>query len=508
MDLTDKLIISRPLYFTDDTSNCGYCSGKKADKRRYFALDSWYEKYSNDLDQIKVSNNTVGFHLESISIDKYDNFCNMGFRRSGTFIYKCDMLRNCCRLYTIRTSVGELTLTKELKKALTRFRKLICSDNLKPNDSQNFIEEIANMEKSSNRFKTVFEPPVFTEEKYQLFAKFQEEIHNDFDHTPKSFKRFLCNSPFPEKTIMGDKEEWCTLNHWRDLKSDEYITRLGPTHECYYLDDKLIAFAVTDFMKTGISSVYFVWDPTFAKYSLGKVSALRELAITSKIKDGFYYLGYYISDCDKMNYKGKYGGELLDICSGDYVPLSKVSKIIETGNFFMAKNPNEQTNPDEEPLMNEVFEKQCHKSLKNDIPLVNISDMIYGVNSKSVMLSNEAVLELNKLGIPYTQENITSIYKLKNETDKPSEEMIMGNDKVTTIPNVIPGLISLPELVDMIKKHRLTELNYQLIIFDSQLGKMRLVSDFDSEIPETKRIICDMIRTVGLEYATDTILIL
>jgi hypothetical protein len=70
----------------------------------------------------------------------------------------------------------------------------------------------------------------------------------------------------------------------------------------YRLDGKLIAMAVLDILPNCVSSVYFVYDPAWEKFSLGKVlfaiglatysinvifklSALREVALVREMND-------------------------------------------------------------------------------------------------------------------------------------------------------------------------------------------------------------------------------
>jgi arginine-tRNA-protein transferase len=67
--------------------------------------------------------------------------------------------------------------------------------------------------------------------------------------------------------------------------------RMGSYHQCYRLDGKLVAMAVLDLMPHGVSSVYLIYDPDFGQWGFGKLSALREIAMT--IEDGYqyYYMG-------------------------------------------------------------------------------------------------------------------------------------------------------------------------------------------------------------------------
>ncbi|RCK67298.1 Arginyl-tRNA--protein transferase 1 [Candida viswanathii] len=133
----------------------------------------------------------------------------------------------------------------------------------------------------STRFRTKFEPLVY--------KKYQIHVHNDEpdDVTESSFKRFLCDTPFPKEESRGVV----------------YETAYWTYHELYYLDDKLIAISVLDFLP------------------LGTLSGLKELQMCQQLGYSWYYLGYYIEDCVKMKYKLKFGGELLDMCNEVFFPL-------------------------------------------------------------------------------------------------------------------------------------------------------------------------------------------
>jgi arginine-tRNA-protein transferase len=71
----------------------------------------------------------------------------------------------------------------------------------------------------------------------------------------------------------------------------------GSFHQCYYLDDKLIAVAVLDVLPKCLSSVYFLYDPDYNFLQLGKYSALREIAMTKELYNAglqdlhWYYMG-------------------------------------------------------------------------------------------------------------------------------------------------------------------------------------------------------------------------
>ena len=91
----------------------------------------------------------------------------------------------------------------------------------------------------------------------------------------------------------------------------------------YYLDGKLIAVGVVDILDHGLSTVYFFFDPVFKSLNLGVVSAIYEIEwIQEKMKHfpefRYYYLGFWIHDCDKMNYKSDYEPVEL-LCPSNFV---------------------------------------------------------------------------------------------------------------------------------------------------------------------------------------------
>jgi arginine-tRNA-protein transferase len=45
----------------------------------------------------------------------------------------------------------------------------------------------------------------------------------------------------------------------------------------YYLENQLIAVGVVDLLTESVSSVYFFYDPSYKKYSLGVFGVLSEI---------------------------------------------------------------------------------------------------------------------------------------------------------------------------------------------------------------------------------------
>lgn len=156
-------------------------------------------------------------------------------------------------------------------------------------------------------FTVNLEPDTFTQEKYELFHDYQQNVHNEgpSEITPTGFKRFLCGSPLERRTEPSGK-------------------KLGSYHHCYRLDGRLIAMSVLDLLPHGVSGVYFLYHRDFEKWSLGKLSALRETALALEGGHEYYYMGYYIHSCLKMRYKGTYKPQhVLDFESFEWSPLDE-----------------------------------------------------------------------------------------------------------------------------------------------------------------------------------------
>ncbi|CDH15408.1 related to ATE1-Arginyl tRNA transferase [Zygosaccharomyces bailii ISA1307] len=492
--MTERLVVSEPYYFTEPMSHCGYCKGKKPKRQNNFSLQSWYNYHSDKHDNDNTANCTMGVQVELMSVEMYDKLCNMGFRRSGRFLYKPDLLRNCCRLYTIRTTAEKVHISKDIKSCVKRFKKAVTAQQTTKGRGTpyNYMKEIVEAENDSQVFHTRFEPAFFSEEKYKLFAKYQERVHDDHDHSPKSFKRFLCDSPFSPDVQKGTKQEWDQLNGWKN-STTEYFKRLGPAHECYFYEDKLIALAVIDILPSGISSVYFIWDPDYHKWSLGKLSALRELTICSKINRKFYYMGYYIDDCPKMNYKGHYGGELMDICNFKFAPLEFLQQYIEDGNFFVLSD---ESDLNDEPDLNDRLTK--HPTTWQELEkLHNVAENIYGFNGKAFSTADKAADRLSQQEIPYRKDAVRDIcHQNTNKKD------------IYRIPNVAPGLLPLHEIADLVSEGKFDLLNNRLLLFDTTDGRIRPMARFTDESPQIKKAICNLVRLFGLQNTRDALLII
>ncbi|KAG5557958.1 hypothetical protein RHGRI_008016 [Rhododendron griersonianum] len=163
----------------------------------------------------------------------------------------------------------------------------------------------------------------FDPEEFALYRRYQINVHNDRpDHvTESSYKRFLVDSPLVDVPSLGN--------------GTVPPCGFGSFHQQYLIDGQLVAVGVIDILPKCLSSKYLFWDPNFASLSLGKYSALQEIAWVkeNQLKCPsleYYYLGYYIHSCNKMRYKAAYHpSELLCPLRYQWVPFEIARPLLD-----------------------------------------------------------------------------------------------------------------------------------------------------------------------------------
>jgi arginine-tRNA-protein transferase len=198
-------------------------------------------------------------------------------------------------------------------------------------------------------------------EKYELFRKYQADVHGqtlEQISDISGFERFLCDAPFPAN---ADDNK---VHRPVDLDAADAIP-LGLYHMEWRLDGKLIALGVLDVLPRYVSSVYLVYDSAYAHMQIGKLSALREIALTKQLrrKDGmhtlqYYTMGLYIHSCVKMRYKAQYGpAQLLDPLVNKWFDFASIRRQLDIGQRYdfihplasrRAATPSNQTQTEED----------------------------------------------------------------------------------------------------------------------------------------------------------------
>ncbi|WKX89494.1 hypothetical protein Q1695_008839 [Nippostrongylus brasiliensis] len=206
--------------------------------------------------------------------------------------------------------VEEMKRARALKEEARR--RTVESYIMEPDSTWKHKLEVKLVSTSSELFRERYD------ESYLLYEKYQKIIHKDDDPSKAGFKRFLVDSPL-----------------FDDEPSSPGVLRTGSYHQWYLLDGKLIAVGVVDILPRCVSSKYLYYDPDYAFLSLGTYTALREIAFTRYVmkqrpEAKYYYMGYYISTCPKMRYKGKFRpSELLCDRTFQWVPLDVCDRMLQ-----------------------------------------------------------------------------------------------------------------------------------------------------------------------------------
>lgn len=81
----------------------------------------------------------------------------------------------------------------------------------------------------------------------------------------------------------------------------------------YYVDEKLVGVDLIDIIEDGISSIYFFYDPDYARLSLGTFSLIKQIEIAKILTKEWIYLGYWADGCKAFEYKENFKPlEILD----------------------------------------------------------------------------------------------------------------------------------------------------------------------------------------------------
>lgn len=175
----------------------------------------------------------------------YHSLMDLNYRRSGMVFYRpvCERCRQCRAL---RVLVGDFRPNRAQRRCRRR--------------NQDLSLEVA--------------APSPTEEKHDLFRRYLGRRHDDqMDSSWSEFCSFLYASP---------------------LRTMEMTWRLG---------DRLVMVGIVDLEPEAASTVYCYFDPEQGVRSLGVFNILCTIDLCRQERCDLLYLGYYIRDCGKMNYK-------------------------------------------------------------------------------------------------------------------------------------------------------------------------------------------------------------
>lgn len=283
---------------------------------------AWQQHYPQQAVQLITDMLSTGHsyyaNYSSISPSFYQTLLNRSWRRSGTLLYRPNQRKSCCPHYTIRLDSHEFKPSRSQRQVVNRFNKFVLGEQYvteaarlhpktreqaKKRDTEFCLteriheaeyERLPTPPEPAHRLQVTLEDNSFTEEKYAVWDNYQKVVHGDppSSRSRDSFKRFLCSSGLRSETTVN--EEGSEM-------------RLGSFHQCYRLDGKLVAIGILDLLPQCVSSVYFLYDESIARFAPGKLSALGEIALAQEGGYRWWYPGFYIHSCPKMRYKMEYG---------------------------------------------------------------------------------------------------------------------------------------------------------------------------------------------------------
>jgi arginine-tRNA-protein transferase len=188
------------------------------------------------------------FWAERMDPEVYHALMDAGFRRSGKLIYQ-PVCRGCRQCMPIRVPVAEFKASKSQRRCARKNADL----------------------------RLEIGPPAATDEKWDIYRRYQQQWHNGLGDDRSGFEEFLYESPV-------------------DTLEFVYRDELGRT----------LAVGICDVSRLSLSSVYFYFDPADAARGLGTFGALCELDFAANHQLPHYYLGYFVDGCPSMVYKRTY----------------------------------------------------------------------------------------------------------------------------------------------------------------------------------------------------------
>ena len=185
---------------------------------------------------------------------------NRGWRRFGKYYFH-PICHGCNECKSVRINVKEFNYTKSMRRAIKRNKET----------------------------DIIVQQPTLTQAHINLYNKYHAFKHQ--------------------------KDDW----NFREISQREYHENFVDGAQdfgkevLYVKDEKLIGVDLIDILDDGISSIYFYYDPDYAKLSLGNYSLLYQINLADILGLEWIYLGYWVEGCKAFAYKQKYQPlELLD----------------------------------------------------------------------------------------------------------------------------------------------------------------------------------------------------
>lgn len=194
--------------------------------------------------------------------------------------------------------------------------------------------------------------------------------------------------------------------------------------------------AVLDLLPHAVSGVYFLYHQDFEKWSLGKLSALRETALALEGGYEYYYMGYYIHSCLKMRYKGTYKPQhVLDFESFEWSPLDeKMCRLMDERKWVsMSRERDAGASQNAATITSETTGDTAEPSISTtDSEPAETS--IYPTPSHPIPVdAANSSLSLLELGMP----GVLSLAQLRQQIDLDDVKISLGRGGIHRTPDIV-----------------------------------------------------------------------
>jgi leucyl-tRNA---protein transferase len=196
-----------------------------------------------------------------------------GFRRSQNIAYK-PACEDCSACVSVRIVVDDFIMSRSFKRIVQQNRDL----------------------------QAEFKPPEATSEQYAILRPYLDARHSDGGMADMSVHDYA-----------GMVEETSTTTHLVEYRSGARLSaRPRP----------LVGTVLTDVLEDGLSMVYSFFGPEYSDRSLGSFMILDHIRQAQKRGLPHVYLGYWIQNCAKMDYKQRFK-PLEYLKTGKWLPFSE-----------------------------------------------------------------------------------------------------------------------------------------------------------------------------------------